>query len=310
MTSQALPSPDPLPSPALAAFLRGIERRAYVFAQVQCGDDGIAQTALWRAMRAFRGTSALSPLSAWPAGFWALLMAQPELSQGESQATELAAIGSGPRAALLLRMVAGLDFGHAAQVLGVSEATYRFALQRALQQLGDAGVSYSTLGGLRERLRLQVKTLPPARLEELAALRERVLRNEPEPARERRRAGQPRWLRAALWTAAALLFGAFAATFLPVSPSLAPGLTEGLAGEAAPAPAPVVRDSDRVTHPDYAQLSAPADAALAADLAFLSWVASGEAPTPAPSDAAGLPEVPERAAGQAAQPDAGPPDAP
>jgi hypothetical protein len=308
VTSQALPSREPPPSPALAAFLRGIERRAYVFAQVQCGDDDVAQKALGRAMRAFRGTSAVSPLSAWPAAFWALLMAQPELSQGESRASELAALGSGPRAALLLRMVGGLDFDHAAKVLGVSEATYRFALQRALQQSGDAGVSYASLGGLRERLRLQVKTLPPARLAELAALRDRVLQNQPEPTLERRQGELPRWLRGALWSLVALLAVAFAATFLPMAPELAPGATQGLERESAP-PAPVVRDSDRATHPDYAQLSAPADAALAADLAFLSWVASGRAPTPAP-DVAGLPEVPEQSAAQVVEPEGGRSDAP
>jgi hypothetical protein len=309
VTSQSLPSRDLPPSPALAAFLRGIERRAYVFAQVQCGDDEVAQMALGRAMRAFRGTSAVSPLSAWPAGFWALLLAQPELSQGQSRASELAVIGGGPRAALLLRMVGGLDFDHAAQVLGVSEATYRFALQRALQQLGDAGVSYSALGGLRERLRQQVKTLPSNRLAELAALRERVLANAPEPAPERRDGDRPRWLGGALWALLAVLCVAFAATFLPRTPTLAPGGIQGLDEASAPAAPPVVRDSDRVTHPDYAQLSAPADAALAADLAFLSWVASGEAPAPAP-DAEGLAEVPEQGDGQAVEPEGSRPNAP
>lgn len=285
MTS-APPSPAAAPvsvSPALSAFLRGIERRAFVFAELQCGDDEAAEAALGRAMRAFRGLSAASPLSAWPAGFWSLLMAQAELSGGESQVPELSALSSGPRAALLLRIVAGLDFPHAAQVLGVSETTYRFALQRALQQLGDGGISYSALSALRERLHRQVKTLGDERTASLAALRNRVLQGEPEPEPLPPRSSP--WPRRLLWAALALLGIAFAATFL-----LVPGAERAAAGpqvlppETIPA-APA--EPDPVTHPDFALLTAPADEVLAADLALLSWVASGQAdPLPEPKPAA------------------------
>ena len=270
-------------SPALSAFLRGIERRAFVFVELQCGDDEAAEAALGRAMRAFRGLSAVSPLSAWPAGFWSLLMAQAELSGGESQVPELSALSSGPRAALLLRIVAGLDFPHAAQVLGVSETTYRFALQRALQQLGEGGISYSALSALRERLHRQVKTLGEERTASLAALRNRVLQHEhePEPVPP-----QPSpWPRRLLWAVLALLGLAFAATFLltPETQRTAAG-PQVLPPEDVPA-APV--EPDPVTHPDFALLTAPADEALAADLALLSWVASGQAdPLPEPAPAA------------------------
>lgn len=282
--TSAPPSPPAAPvsvSPALSAFLRGIERRAFVFVEVQCGDEEAAEAALGRAMRAFRGLSALSPLSAWPAGFWSLLMAQAELSGGESQVPELSALSSGPRAALLLRIVAGLDFPHAAQVLGVSETTYRFALQRALQQLGDGGISYSALGALRERLHRQVKTLGDERVASLAALRNRVLQGEPEP--EPAPPVPSPWPRRLLWMVLVLLGLAFAATFL-----LAPEAERTTSGpqvlppEDVPA-APV--EQDPVTHPDFALLAAPADEAIAADLALLSWVASGQAdplPEPAP----------------------------
>ena len=270
-------------SPALSAFLRGIERRAFVFVELQCGDDEAAEAALGRAMRAFRGLSAVSPLSAWPAGFWSLLMAQAELSGGESQVPELSALSSGPRAALLLRIVAGLDFPHAAQVLGVSETTYRFALQRALQQLGEGGISYSALSVLRERLHRQVKTLGDERAASLAALRNRVLQHEPEP--EPLPPQPSPWPRRLLWMVLVLLGLAFAATFLaaPETQPTAAG-PQVLPPEDVPA-APV--QPDPVTHPDFALLTAPADEALAADLALLSWVASGQAdplPEPAPAD--------------------------
>ncbi len=299
MTSVPAPATaTPTVSPALSAFLRGIERRAFVFAQVQCGDDQVALLALGRAMRAFRSTSAVSPLSAWPAGFWALLLAQAELSQGESEVPELTALGSGPRASLLLRMVGGLDFPHAAQVLGVSESTYRFALQRALQQLGEAGISYAVLGALRERLHHQVKTLPDERTAALAALRARVLQGETDPDDVPPLAAAP-WRRRAPWLLLALLGLAFAATFWPSANPLQPGGTEGLPAESAPAPLPTQSDADRVTHPDYALLAAPDDEALAADLAFLSWVASGQAPPLPAADPAAVPgqtPLPEAAA--------------
>jgi hypothetical protein len=275
-------APAPVSS-ALSAFLRGIERRAFVFAEVQCGDAGQAEAAVARAMRAFRGVSAVSPLSAWPAGFWALLMAQAELSEGRSQVPELGALGSGPRAALLLRIVAGLDFPHAAQVLGVSETTYRFALQRALQQLGEGGISYAALAVLRERLHRQVKTLTDERTAALAALRTRVLQDQPDPLPVPAPASP--WPRRLLWAVLALLALAFAATWL--LPKTAPVVTgpQTLPVETVPA-APA--EPDPVTHPDFGLLATPADETLAGDLALLSWIASGQAdplPEPSPPDA-------------------------
>ena len=264
------------PYPALSAFLRGIERRAFVFAQVQCGDDEVAQAALGRAMRAFKAAYATSPLAVWPAGFWALLMAQAELSAGQSEVPELRALSSGPRAALLLRMVGGLDFPHAAGVLGISEATYRFALQRALQQLGEGGISYAVLSALRERLHRQVKTLPESRTASLAALRARVLEGAPEAPPPSPGPASPLWRRLG-WGLLALLGLGFAATFWTPAPVLPPGGTEALPIELPPAPAPAAVASDWVTHPDYTQLAIPADEALAAELAMLSWLSSGQA---------------------------------
>jgi hypothetical protein len=282
--SASLPaSATPPPSPALSAFLRGIERRAFVFAQVQCGHDDAAQAALGRAMRAFRNDSGTTPLSTWPAAFWTRLLAQEELSRGKSDIPELTALSSGPRAALLLRMVGGLDFAHAASVMGVSEPTYRFALQRALQQLGDAGISYAVLGALRERLHRQVKTLPDDRIDALAELRAGVLAGGPAPIP----APPPvrrRWLHPVLWLALALLALAFIATYLPVTPGLAPGAVEGLPAESVEASLPRDVESELVTHPDFAQLAAPDDEALARELALLSWIASGEAEIPAAAD--------------------------
>lgn len=300
------PTPIP-PSPALSAFLRGIERRAFVFAQVQCGADEVAEAGLGRAMRAFRSASSTSPLASWPASFWALLMAQPELSAGYSEVPELRALSSGPRAALLLRMVGGLDFPHAAGVLGISEATYRFALQRALQQMGEAGISYAALGALRERLHRQVKTLPEPRVASLAALRARVLEGAPEPAPPSKKPTPP-VLRRLAWSLLALLAMGFLATFWTPRTALAPGGTEVLPMDPAPPRTPALLATDAVMHPDFTQLASPGDEVLAADLATLSWFASGEAgdfasaPTPTGGRPAGSPPAAETIGAVAAFP--------
>ncbi|WP_188663235.1 DUF3106 domain-containing protein [Arenimonas soli] len=291
------PTPSPAPSPALAAFLRGIERRAFVFAQVQSGRDDQALESVGRAMRAFRSVSAVTPLSGWPAGFWSLLLAQPELSGGQAPEPELSHLGAGPRAALLLRLVGGLDFAHAAQVLGVAEPTYRFALQRALQQLGEAGVSYAALGQLRERLHRQVKTLPAQHVEALSGQRGRILRDEDEPVPAPPPPPSP-WPRRVVWALLALLAIAFAATFWKPAPPLLPGAVQDLPAESPPPEVPASADADQVIHPAYAALARPEDAGLAADLAFLSWLAARDgappeaharaaadgAPMPAPAD--------------------------
>lgn len=287
-------------SPALSAFLRGIERRAFVFAELQCGSMDVAQTALGQAMRAFRTVSAITPLSGWPAAFWSLLLAQPELSEGESGEPALAALGSGPRAALLLRLVAGLDFPHAAQVLGVSEPTYRFALQRALLQLGEAGVSFARLGELRERLHRQVKTLSPERVEALTALRQRVLSDQPEPEPPPPRAW-PRWL---LWILLLVLALAFAATWWWPPGGTAPaGGPEALPEKAPALPPSMSEASDIVTHPDYLQLAEPEAQSLAGDLALLSWSHADHGIGPAIADLPAPVAGPDAEAGAAASRD-------
>ena len=295
--------PSPTPSAALAAFLRGIERRAFVFADLQCGDAGRAMAAVEHAMRAFVPMSGDTPLSAWPASFWSLLLAQAELSGGEGGVPELAGLGSGPRAALLLRLVGGLDYPHAARVLGVAEPTYRFALQRALQQLGEADVSYAALGRLRERLHRQVKTLDEARVAALAAIRARALEGRPAPAP----APPPpasRWPRRLAWAGLVLLAVAFAATWWPSRPPLLPGAIQALPAEPSQVPVPppaepADADAARIIHPDYAALAVPEAAALAVDLPFLSWLAAeGDLAAEPGGGAATPPGVPPAAAAE------------
>jgi hypothetical protein len=148
----------------MQSFRRGIDRRAYVLARAQCGDAALVHQALIGVDHAFKQEAGALPIAQWPIRFWTLLLSRKELTQGESPWQALSAIGRGSRAALLLRLVGGLDFSHAAQVLGTSEETYRFALQRGLEQLQAAGYSMAELEQLRDAFFDEVKQLSPDEL--------------------------------------------------------------------------------------------------------------------------------------------------
>src|SRR3970040_2443923 len=98
------PSPQPSP-PALAAFLRGVERRAAVLAELQAGDAGAGDAAVTAGMRQWRAAAAGMTMGEWPQRFWALLLAQPQLRVRTAVALPLDApdrlgeLGTGPRAA-------------------------------------------------------------------------------------------------------------------------------------------------------------------------------------------------------------------
>ena len=285
--------------PALAAFLRGIERRGFVFARAQCGSEAIALTTLAQTVRGFLAEAANLPLALWPSRFWSGLLGQPALLQADAAGSPLASLTPGPRAALLLRLVAGLDLAHAAQVLGVSEAAYRYALQRALREAAAAGLDAGELQALHDRLLLEVKQLNAAQQQALQALHEQPIEVPPD-APTRTRATAPSPSRQWPWVGLAVLGLAFAATFVwSPSPHLQPGQSQALAPELISG-AVVLDDAAVVTHPDYALLAYPQDQALAGDLGFLSWLAAGSPGYVAPADApAALPETatPESADG-------------
>lgn len=267
-------------SPALLAFLRGIERRAWVFADTQCGDEALARQALASALQEFVRESQGEAIARWPLHFWTALLRQPALTTPRADAqTPLATLTVGPRAALLLRLVAGLDFSHAAAVLGVSEAAYRFALSRALADWERIAPAPGALEALRDQLLARVKQLEPARTDELAALRTDALSPPSEapvvPPPERfGRESTPRWPR---WAVASLviLALAFVATFFwPFGTALAPNATEPLPVETITA-TPGYDDSAVVTHPDYALLAERSDRIAIDHAALLSWIAAG-----------------------------------
>lgn len=293
----------PIPAPAsLQAFLRGIERRAFVLLLSQSGDADAACAALAGALPPFLDEARTLPLAHWPLRFWAALLRQPAMLRGERVEASLAALGAGPRAALLLRLVAGLDAPHAAQALGVSEAAHAQALAAALRGLQAQRLD---VVALREQLHERARRLSDRQLAAIERIREQALAAlaTPSPAVAASPPSERReWLRRAASVGLVLLALAFAASFWwPLSPP-------ALSYRAEPLPVePVHRSAESeiaalLTDPDYEWLALPPpERALADDLALQSWWAAGAATETVPA-ATALPEAPELGATEEAKP--------
>lgn len=323
------------PPAALAAFLRGVERRGAVLAELQCGHADAGDAAVGAAMAGFRDRAGAMAMADWPYTFWALLLSRPELRNfgtgtgtgigsaatgrdagrhdagetdpakagaGDGEADHLARLGSGPRAALLLRLAAGLDEAGAAAVLGIQATTYRLALQRALPHRPDGRADPLAWQRLREQIHRRIKTLPPARLERLRRVREAVLQGLDAPptavARRRlprRRPGagrvRPRWLQPLLWTLLALCALGFAATFWAPALDLLEGPAAGTVWtRELPDKAPASHygsEAAAVTHRDFDLLADPDGLAEAEHAAFHAWLAAHGDSAPLPGAEAG-----------------------
>jgi len=297
-------SSRPSGPPALSAFLRGVERRGAVLAELQAGDAAAGDAALAEAIRRFRPEAGSLPMADWPRRFWALLLAQPRLQHRTAVAVAIEAtdrlgeLGSGPRAALLLRVAAGLSEEEAADVLGVGVASYRLALQRALPHHADGRADPDAWQQMREQIHRRIKTLPPDRLVRLSSAREAVLRGDdaaaPAGTAVPAGASRPRWLMPLLWSLLVLCVLALAATFLPLWSNMSGGVGGNRRVDIEPLPdveSPAASYGDEaamVTHRDFALLADPQGEAAARDLEFHSWLAAQQAagvtaPTP-PAD--------------------------
>jgi hypothetical protein len=165
-------------SAALTAFLRGIERRGAVFADLFAGDPIQGEQAFAIGLCRFRDQALAQPYAHWPRLFWrSLAAAPPPLRRAaaphwRAPFAALAGLGAGARAALLLRLAAGLTEAEAAAVLGVASPTYRLALQRALPRRADGGPDPEAWRALDAAVRQAIHDLPAERLAHLARLRE------------------------------------------------------------------------------------------------------------------------------------------
>lgn len=283
----------PAPSPAVLAFLRGIERRGAVFGELQSGNAVRGDAALGIAMAGFVAIATDLPVPQWPARFWALVLAAPPLREhGPTDRplafAPLAEVGSGPRAALLLRLVAGLAETEASAVLGIGRSTYRLALQRALPRLPDGHPDHAGWQAMGVSAQTAIRALPADRLAHLALLRDAAVRGKrlPQPmAMESGRsalghgtapAGRWRWL--AIGAVAVLTVAALAATFFgrgAASPDEGPSQVEVAPLPAADAPAATLDAADALATDRDLQLLLVADMpAAATDPGFYAWLAA------------------------------------
>ncbi|MFT4178802.1 MAG: DUF3106 domain-containing protein [Thermomonas sp.] len=269
---------------AVAAFLRGLERRARLFATVQAGSPAAAGQALAVVAQVFAGEAAKWPIAQWPRHYWRLLLAAPALRKpaeaGASPLPGIARLPAEARAAVLLYLVAELDEADVAAVLGVSvedcQRRIRDALPRDALGQPDADVWRAwRAAAQRERERLPAPA--PVAARSVAA---------PPPADDaRRHRRRLRWL----WVGVIACVLALAATFFlhPRGRALLDAWRVTIKHEALPpADPPKARfdAADAALHPDRELLAAPEEFAFARDLPLLAWLAQAE-------DASALPEV-------------------
>lgn len=295
----APPTPPDLAQPAaLAAFLRGVERRAAVLAELQSGDPTLGDAALTRAMAAFRDAAVDAPMADWPRLFWAALLAQPALRRATRARPPafLPACSSPLRAALLLRVAAGLDEAAAAAVLAVAPEQVRRAVLAALACGGHAADA-AEWARLQAEVQRRIRELPTERSLRLARMREAALAGPADRFFHRPR---PRLrLRLAL-AAAALVAVALAGTFWAGRGREQPVRIVALPPAGPPA-SRYAAVSGLIAHPDFDLLADPEGERLARDAAFLAWydghaVATDAPPADGPAqDLMPLPEAGEAA---------------
>lgn len=300
------PLSDPPPA-ALAAFLRGCERRGAVFAALQCGDPDRGDVALAAALRAFRAKAAGLPMAEWPVRFWTLLAATPQVRAEAPGAhwpgalAGLAAPAPADRAALLLRLAGGLQEAEAAEVLGIDSAAYRDALARACPRDAAGQPDAVAWRTLAEAIQQHLRDLPADRLAKLARLREDALAGtrmppvavKAVPAVAERVPRRWPWLVLAvvlLLAAAGAWLGWRGWPGSPPAPAAVlaqPGTGNVLAllpdpvvtvADLPPADAPAAHfdgGTAAETHPDFALLADGDEAAFAREADFLAWYVAG-----------------------------------
>lgn len=301
------PAPTPGASPALSAFLRGIGRRALLFAALRAGEGPTVDAALARSIARFAGGADGLPMGAWPARFWGGLLAG--LPRPDPVAAALATLpgfdalappGSGARTALLLALVAGLDEDDGGAALGVDAATWRLALRRAAPRDASGDFDETAWRSLAAAARDAQRDLPDARLawwDEVATASLAPRAPAPGPAvaatQARDADGRHKAIRYLLWIGVGACALAFAATFVPWQAwfarqdSLDPAPARGI--PLAPAEAPAARYDTAFAlrhHPDLPRLLA-GDDALLRELDFGAWYAARRASVAAVADASG-----------------------
>jgi hypothetical protein len=268
-------SPAPPPPAAVAAFLRGLEARAQVFATVQAGDPVRGARALAAVARVFAAEAGQWPLAHWPRQYWRLLLATPSLRQAavtdrHPALPGLARLPPEPRAGVLLLLVAGLDEEAAAAALGVTVPAYQALLRDSLprNQLGQPDVD--VWRAWRAAAQRELQRAPPP-----ATGRGTPAQTPAEPTNSPR----VRWL----WLGVGACALAFAAAFF-IHPAGREAIHQWFATikreplPAAAAPKARFDAGDIALHPDRERIAAPLEAWFADRLALLAWLANAADP--------------------------------
>lgn len=258
-----------------------------MFLRWYAGRDDLVQP-VWNQVRArFASETHATPMAGWGRLFWGLLLANPLLRESEpAEGVGLPGLGRlprGPRALLLLHLVAGLDDDDAAEVLNVGPETFRKALQHNMPRLHDGQPDEESWRIVRQRIAAELRgdagTARPAPTRSVAEAP--ALRRTPEEPPAPRR-----WRNPALAAAALLTLAALALTFIDTGALLdpEPPVPPGALGEARiqvqplaagplPAPAPD-GDSALLLDPDYELLAAGIPREQLDTLAFDAWHAA------------------------------------
>lgn len=189
---------------AIAGFLRGVERRAALLSELQCGEAEQGDRALTIAIEAFAEAARDTPQDGWSHLFWTSLLQNPALNVEpltpfwHGDFAPLARLDPGTRAVLLLRVVVGLDDTQAAAVFGVEPGEYKLALQRALPQRADGSLDGEAWLAMNDEARYVMKNLPPERVAAIARLRDAAIATKAVPGAQtppgRGPLPKPRWL--------------------------------------------------------------------------------------------------------------------
>lgn len=304
MTAASAPV-SPTAAGALSAFLRGVERRALVVAELQTGEPARAEQALVAVMRAFAAVASDLPMAQWPPRFWALLAARQALrdtptGRWEGGVAHLGELDPLVRLALLLRIGAGLDEDTAARLLDTDVDGYQEALAAACPR--DAAGQPDAHGWrvLAEEVQQRIRELPAQRLKELqqpvaTGKKEPSSKSWRAPADEQRSAPVPprrrpsqqrRWRGPAILLATVLVLLVAGLGWrawqgrTPDAPAVVP---EGAVGDAGPvkvealdtdAPNVAAAGTDPMAVEDAAMLADP-DFPLLADADLHAWSAAG-----------------------------------
>lgn len=303
--ARALPmtpaAPEPPPPAAVTAFLRGLERRARLFATVQAGDAVAAQHALAVVARVFTGEAGQWPIAEWPGQYWRLLLAAPSLRKPpiEVPTPQLPGIGRLPvetRAAVLLHLVAALDDAEAAAALGIDTPTYQARIRDALPRDALGQPDVDVWRAWRAAVERELARAPePGKAEKAGSESNSdpaFSKVDADPTFDARHHIRLRWL----WAGVALCIAAMVATFFlhPRGREVldhwrAPIKREPLA--AAAPPAARFDATDFALHPDRELLAAPGELAVARQLPLLAWLDIASA-DPRAVDAVRLPVLP------------------